>query len=478
MFWLYLYFPRLQLDSMIMPANNSDAQSGTEESAQQALEAVVDPHSHQLVQLSDTAIKEGLQVGMGLASAAALVEKLQVYAYQSQLEQDALEHLAEQLYSLNGDISLDPPKGLGLRLDTMGQLYQDLDNYWQQLQTQLAPLPLRYHFASATTLLAAKLLARAKTDQLLTHEQSAQRLQALPLACCDFPDKQLSHFERLGLQTVGELEALPRSELIERLDPASQVYLAQLQGKLPLNLPGYQAPEQFQRHCELSYEIKQSPQLLKILEPLLKQLEQHLRQRQLGAPRMQLSLIFREQPEQTLQIHAPAGQNSAAQWLKLFALRLERHPLAAPVYRLSLSLCHAQTLAGDKADLFNQQHAAIPASTLVAQLRTRLGDASLTGIDRFDDLRPERASVPHPGDLAPASALIAEQVLRPSLLLPSPQPLKHPITLQQGPERLVAGWWDQQPIERDYFIALSGDGQYLWVFRTPQQQWFVHGYFS
>ena len=31
---------------------------------------------------------------------------------------------------------------------------------------------------------------------------------------------------------------------------------------------------------------------------------------------------------------------------------------------------------------------------------------------------------------------------------------------------------------RDYFIARTEQGRWLWVFRTPEQQWFIHGQFS
>jgi hypothetical protein len=34
-----------------------------------------------------------------------------------------------------------------------------------------------------------------------------------------------------------------------------------------------------------------------------------------------------------------------------------------------------------------------------------------------------------------------------------------------GPERIETGWWDGDPVARDYFIAVDAEGALLWVFR-------------
>lgn len=64
---------------------------------------------------------------------------------------------------------------------------------------------------------------------------------------------------------------------------------------------------------------------------------------------------------------------------------------------------------------------------------------------------------------------------RPVWLLPEPLPLAErnalplldgqPLQLLSGPERIEAGWWDGQPVARDYFIALAADNSLVWVWR-------------
>ena len=58
---------------------------------------------------------------------------------------------------------------------------------------------------------------------------------------------------------------------------------------------------------------------------------------------------------------------------------------------------------------------------------------------------------------------------------------------QAGPHRIEAGWWDDLPAARDYYLASSPRAGLLWVYRTRShtqagellhEQWFLHGLFA
>jgi protein ImuB len=74
--------------------------------------------------------------------------------------------------------------------------------------------------------------------------------------------------------------------------------------------------------------------------------------------------------------------------------------------------------------------------------------------------------------------------MRPLWLLERPVPLSSSaegISLQlgSGPERIESGWWDEQDIARDYYLATNAHGQKLWLFRDRRTRaWFVHGLFG
>jgi protein ImuB len=74
-------------------------------------------------------------------------------------------------------------------------------------------------------------------------------------------------------------------------------------------------------------------------------------------------------------------------------------------------------------------------------------------------------------------------------LLPKPRPLEvrgqclwyaGPLDLGEEHERIETGWWDGFQVARDYFIATTGSGERLWVYRERhgQRGWFLHGLFD
>ena len=67
--------------------------------------------------------------------------------------------------------------------------------------------------------------------------------------------------------------------------------------------------------------------------------------------------------------------------------------------------------------------------------------------------------------------------LRPAFLLAKPERLTEAVEINHGPERLCPNGWVLEA-QRDYFIGRNSKGQWLWLYRTAQQQWFVQGIFS
>jgi protein ImuB len=75
-------------------------------------------------------------------------------------------------------------------------------------------------------------------------------------------------------------------------------------------------------------------------------------------------------------------------------------------------------------------------------------------------------------------------------LLAAPQPLReiaarphyhqNALALVAGPERIESGWWDDDDVKRDYFVAQTPDHATLWIYRERRAPggWYLHGVFS
>lgn len=463
--WLYLHFPALQLDSLA-------------EAEKDVAIAIVNKHSHQVMQCNAAAKAAGVQPNMGLASAAALCAHLQVVPYDADIENNRLKEIAQWLYLVTADLVLMPPQGLLIRASHMLQLYSGLAGYWQVLSAHLKPLSLRFHYACAYSPLAAMLLAKAGNDLLSDDRDAiALHLGQHDLQCTELSVETVEKLRRVGINTLADLLALPLAEVARRFDIDLVNYLGRLTGQFKHPVDFYHPPAHFRQELELLYEIENVQWLEKPLSKLLKQLENHLRLQDQVAYELALTLQQREGQRKRVIFTSAQGDYLWHKWQTLACLTLESLTLDAPVTRLTLEVQRQGEHGLNKAQLFSKSTGVLSAAELCSLLQAKLGNEAVVQPSLKQDPRPEKATDYRPV-LQSSPHLIPDcHALRPSFLLTTPEVLRQQVDLIHGPERVVSGWWDGDDVMRDYFIARTHDGQWLWIFRDPQQRWFVHGLF-
>lgn len=465
--WLYLYFPSLQLDQLAVqyPAQPM---------------ALACPKRHQLLGVNSLAAAAGVKVGQSVATAVLLCRELQLFSPEPARVKQLLQQLAERLYQVTADLALQPPDALLIRVSSMLKLYPDPARYWQQLQLQLADCPYQYLAAAGQTPLAAKLLARSgQTELYLTPAAEQAKLALCPLTASDLPAASIEQLARLGIRQLGPLLALPAAELARRFSQDVLQYLAALTGRV-LQLPQFYRPRlQFNRELQLHYEITESPQLLKPLQPLLQQLQQFLRRANLLCQRLQLTLQFRQHSPLPLQIRARAGEACAANWQQLVSLHLAQLQLPEPVYALQLAATDYVPDQRASCNLLAQRSQPLSKAQLLSVLVARLGEQAVVTPTLNLSHWPEAESSASAVAALPALNAALCYQLRPILQLPKALPLTEAVTLLSGAERLEQLCWQSGTLlQRDYYLARTEQGQLWWVYRTPQQQWYLQGWFS
>jgi protein ImuB len=462
--YLYLQFTALQLDSVCSTAE------------QQLPVAVVD-EQHRIIQCNALASDNGITLHMALGTAAALCNNLQLMPYQPQLQLDILSSVAQQLYQISADIALDPPAGLYLRLCNMLSLYQGLEAYWQAVSRELKLLPYRYAYATGGTPFAAKCLARQQLNLLTAEAETLQiALQRSPLSATELPQDIQQQLQRLGLHNLGQLLALSEAELARRFDNALLRYLGRLRGDCYHTLQYIQPQQGFSRHVELLYDINNTAVLAQPLDMLLQQLERQLSRANALCHQLQLSVLFRDAAALQLSIGSAQGEYRASRWLTLCQLQLDRVRLQQPASGLKLEVSRFYPQQAHSDDLFQPVQGAISALQLVSVLQARLGNSAVSGLTLLNRHLPEQASQ-QPLPLLQGKQDSEALALRPAFLLPCAKPLTEEVDISYGPERLCPDGW-QLNAQRDYFIGRSRSGQWLWLFRTAEQRWFVQGLFS
>ncbi len=470
-FWLYLHFPHLQLDTLFANPNQTQSELPV---------VVLNTRHNTVVQANAVARQAGISLGMGLGTAAALQHDLQVLPYQYEVEHSRLKELASHLYQVTSDIHLFSPNGILLRIHHMLKLYGGLTAYWQIIRRQLAPFHLSYHFATGHSALAAKMLASQGFDTISDDLASLKEaVGRCPLSATELDSKLQQKLTRVGVHRVSDLQSLPLKDLAKRFDAQLVTYLGRLSGEFHHPLQWFMPPSQFERYLELLYEISHSDHLHKPLLSMLTGLEQFLKVRDLLTHSIVLRLEIREHPAQSVQVNSAEGEYQASKWLELSKLKLDSLTLQGPVYGIHLRTLQTHLRCPDKADLFSRSKGSLTDLQLVALLQAKLGETAVLRLVMEDDFRPEKASSYRPvTTVRESQPLNALQPCRPSFLLPEGQPLTEKVRIMEGPERLHTGWWDNHEVVRDYYIARSEQGQWLWIYRTPQNQWYVQGVFS
>jgi protein ImuB len=401
-----------------------------------------------------------------------------------------------------------------LRAQNMLSLYGGLGPYWHVIQQSLHKQSVHFVAASAYSVQAAKMISLSlsapqksmqgaiqariqkpikNTQQTNRHKAQAQhaitdkreKIAALLAQChlssSDIDHKDLHKLARIGIKTYADLCQLPVAEIANRVSRYSMSVINELLGKEAARLKFYQTKAAYHDYTELLYDISLSDKLLPVIARCLNKLSQFLLIRNAHSLVIEIGFFQREHDTLILSFNSIRPIYKSQDWLSIISLRMESLSFESPVFGLSIKCVEYEVAQVANDDMFEQKSTHVAAMTLLSRLQSKLGQQSLQRIHFVDDFRPElsqqKAKVLSPSNTnctAKNNSIFAD---RPGLLLPHPEPLTLAVEVLKGPERIQTGWWDDQSINRDYYIGQSQDGQQVWIFKTPNKQWYLHGYF-
>ncbi|MBI4757331.1 MAG: DNA polymerase Y family protein [Betaproteobacteria bacterium] len=466
----------------------------------------------------------GVQPGMTVAMARALVAQLQVRPRDAAAEALALEALAAWAGQFSPVVSIRPGEGLLLEVAGSRRLFGGLARLLGRLRDGLRTLGYRAVMGVAPRPLAAWWMARARLAGVadvrgcLDPMRLRQRLSVLPLAVLDWPEDALSLLAGLGVGDVGACLALPRDGLARRLGPQILSMLDRALGVEADPQPPFVAPQRFRSRLELPAEADNTAALAFPLRRLLGELEGFLRGRGAGVQRLAVDLAHVRGRRSRIELGLATPERQAARLLVLLQARLERFVLPAPAVALELRVEELQPYVAPQAALwpdasFNSRRR----SELAEHLQARLGSDRVFVLQQADDHRPERAWARQPVDAPggmrggrpggpegggagqgarrqpsrrsspcapgrPCSPRPLWLLQRPRTLAGTAEAPQHrgALELVAGPERIESGWWDEAPVGRDYWVARNPRGELLWIYREhgPAARWYLHGIFG
>ena len=338
--------------------------------------------------------------------------------------------------------------------------------------------------------------------------QTPQALRPLPIQALRLSDPTLQLLQRLGIERIEQLLALPRAGLAARLGNEVLQRWDQASGALEEILVPHRPAPRFQAHWALESPGCERSTIEQVVQHLCHHVAQQLACHNRGAMQIRCRLLMAAHRPVVLDVglFQPAAQ--ATHWFQLLRMQLESVRLPAAVQAVDLRALTTAPLHDQQSGLWHDVAADHPRQLagLIDRLSSRLGAAAVCGVRLRAGALPEQAYVTVPltgrvaaagrGAAEPQSTWLPQQ--RPLHLIDPPQPLEgmwvvpegppigfhykgqsYHVQQHWGPERIETAWWQGPCVRRDYYRVECTAGRRFWLFRRlADQRWFLHGQFD
>jgi protein ImuB len=502
MLWIALYLPELSLQVAARGLQQNRAIVIKDGPANRPI----------VIAANDIALSLGVQPGAPVAAAEALASDLLVVARNKDNEAHALERLAAWALQFTPTITLEPHQGILLEAASSLRLQGGLDSLLEKIMNGCERLGYRVVYGIAPTARAAWWFATTSPSFPRKRENEAEgrcfeerpsitskrqmdsrfrgnddisglnlrdRLGKLQVASLNWPIQTVELLHALGIKTLADCLALPRTGLIQRFGAALANELDQALGIQPDVRPLFSAPQQFHSHIELPAEVSEVDALLFPLKRLLIEMEGFLRGLGAGVQSVRVELEQGSKQRESLSVGLLAPEREHQRLLMLISARLANLKLDRSVWAVSVHAEQLHSLSGkQRSFLVDRTSHHLARLQLLERLQARLGKEKVQTLALGNDHRPEYAWAMK--NVSQHNA-VSNYPLRPLWLLPQPRLMNdNDITLLAGPERIEAGWWDGKSVQRDYYIARNGKGSVFWIYRQHRGtlRWYMHGIFA
>lgn len=466
--------------------------------------AVLD--ANRVVAMTRGAREAGVRMGMRRAGVGAIAPDVLLTDRDPAREEAAMQGLALTLLRFTPQVARLSADTVAIDVSASLRLFGGLRALLRLVAGDVAGLGLTARISVAPTAAGASLLAqqpvapgvRRRVAQL---RHLSRALDRLPLALLPETRRFAAWIEGVGCQTLGDLRRLPRAGLKRRCGEALLDAMDRAYGECPESFEWERAPLTFAGMVELPDRIEHAEALLFAGRRLLLQMAGWLAAQQKAVAQYVL-LLEHERGREAIEPTAVPVALAQPSWdpehlVRLLKERLGRLTLPAPVIVVRLAADDVREREPESDSLFPDTGGK-PGDfeRMVELLTARLGAENVLQFAVSPDHRPERANEWAPlGAGKPAKTPETTDLPeRPFWLLDEPVLLitrNHrpfygsALRLARKPERIEAGWFDDQLITRDYFVGVASDHSRYWVYRErigsqedQDGRWFLHGLFG
>lgn len=441
----------------------------------------------------------GIQVGMPLADARAIVTNLHVKDDAEDLPTKLLTRLATWCIRFSPTVAVDVQNGLLIDATGCTHLWGGEEKYVFNLIHKLRQRGYTLHAAMADTIGHAWGLAR-HGGGIVPAGKHLDHLLHLPPAALRLDPETNIQLHKLGLQCIGQIFHIPRTALRKRFGTEILQRLDQALGHVIESLTPVIAPEPYQHRLPCLEPVKTPTAIAIALQQLLEELCLRLQKESKGLRTCTFSAHRIDGKVEQLKIGTHQATHHVSHLFKLFEPKLTTIDPAWGIDLFILEATGVEACSPQQEVIWDaqQHHAAL--AELIDRLTNKAGDV----IHRYEPAQhhwPER-SIAQTKSLHTQTTPWPAAHLRPVQLLAAPDPIEvtapipdyppmlfrykgqlHHIIKADGPERIEQEWWITPGLHRDYYRVEDESGKRYWLFRLGHYQektaqWFLHGFFA
>jgi len=496
-----------------------------------------------VVAASRPARKAGLRPGMSMAQARGILPALIARGRDPGCENSAHEALLETAWSLSPRVEDAELDLVFADVDGMHRLYDGEHDLGQAAEVTATSMDLPIRVGIAANKLAARIAARQPgSPTVVLPGGETAFLAALPLRHLRLERRLAETLGRWGVTTLGGLARLPADRVASRLGPAGAAAHQSARGIDPQPLVPHQPSPTLTEGMELEWPVVTVDPLLAAIRQLLDRIRRRLEAHDLACALLELELGLEPEGSDRRTIRLPAPTRDVDALVALIRLELDAHPPGAAVAAFGCFVHPNRPRRGQRT-LFGapEIHPEKLAATM-ARIAGRIGPDRVGAPQTVDGHLPERFDTttfdPPPApklrrEPKNGRGLLAVRVLRPPVpleviteevndnensqfsifnsQLPSQADsndrcdaihnskfiihnlrlvsvssetgatprIQGLVRVAAGPWSLEDGWWNERPVERDYWdVELSG-GRLYRIYRDQKNgDWFADGMYD
>ncbi len=459
-----------------------------------------------VVQLTGEARRAVVHTGMTATQALARCADVTVLPRSTQAENSAQEALLQCAFNFSPfvEATAEGVCTLDLRGSEIQQRFSEIDGWSRKVVGATALLGLRSQIGVAATPDLALLAARfARPIFHLTNADDFTR--DLPVASLDPSPQVAGILKRWGIHTVGQLVALGKENVAERLGPEALLLFKRAAPTEIRPLKMAFPPEVFAEAMEFQNEVETLEPLLFILRRFIEQLSRRIEMSYRVIRELKLTLMLSSQTEYERTFHVPSPTRNVETLFRMVFAHLENVTTESAIVGLRLEAIPAHEdnhqFALFETSLRDPNHFFETIARLTAVLGPeRVGTPVMGGSYRADDFKMERVKFQEletehlarkrKKTAARACSIkygLALRRIRPPLPAEVELREERPVYLSSarirgkieqaaGPWRTSGSWWEREWL-RDEWDIQTAAGRLCRIYEQ-QGQWFLEGVFD